>query len=129
MIKPGMDYVRSGIVDGEIAGKLTKVVPASGPEMTKQLCTLFDSIRPFKKESSGEERGDVEGIVAYALNWPLENSSSSSSSSSSTCCCGGCCSCRGGQAWPPHHTPGELCAAGQASHTPPACSPPADMRP
>jgi hypothetical protein len=46
------------------------------------LCTLFDSLWPFKKESSGEERGDVEGIVAYALNWPLDNSSSSSSSSS-----------------------------------------------
>jgi len=47
MIKPVMDYVRSGIVDGEIAGKLTKVVPASDLEMTKQLCTLLDSLWPF----------------------------------------------------------------------------------
>jgi hypothetical protein len=78
-----MDNVRSGIVDGEIVGKLAKVVPASDLEMTKQLCTLFDSSWPFKKESSSEERGDLEGIVAYALNRSLENSSSSSSSSSS----------------------------------------------
>ena len=105
MIKPMMDHVRSGIVYGEIVGKLAKVVPVSDLEMTKQFCTLFDSLWPFKKESSGEERGDLEGIVAYALNWSLENSSSSSS----------CCCWRGGQARPPQHTPGELCAAAQAS--------------
>jgi hypothetical protein len=35
----------------------------------------------------------------------------------------------GEQVWLPRHPPGELCAAAHAGQAPPACSPPAIMRP
>jgi hypothetical protein len=106
MIKPVMDYVRSGIVDGEIAGKLTKVVPASDLEMTKQYCARSSTrYGPSRRRAAARS-----AATSRASSRTRSTGRSRTPAAAAAAAAGG-----GGQARPPQHTPGELCAAAQAS--------------
>merc|ERR1711871_1941824 len=64
-----VDYVMFGLIDGEPVGRPAKVVPMGDIDLVKQLTVMIDALWPHKKDSTPEERGDLEAIFVYALNW------------------------------------------------------------
>merc|ERR1711871_1011717 len=64
-----VDYDMFGLIDGEPVGRPAKVVPMGDIDLVKQLTVMIDALWPHKKDSTPEERGDLEAIFVYALNW------------------------------------------------------------
>lgn len=62
-----VDYVLSGLIDGQQVEKLCQVIPIANLDLVKQLCSSLDVFL----HRHVEDRQDVEGIYIFCLVWSL----------------------------------------------------------
>jgi dynein heavy chain len=68
-VKRCIDYVLSGLVDGEMGEKLRQVIPISNIDMVKQLCSSLDAFLPAPSE--GADRSEIEQHYIFSLVWSV----------------------------------------------------------
>ena len=66
-VPPCIDYILSGLVDGEMGAKLKQVIPISNIDMVKQLCSSLDV---FVSPNITNE-SDLEGMYLFCVVWAL----------------------------------------------------------
>lgn len=66
-VKRCVDYVLSGLIDGQQVEKLRQVIFIPNLDLVKQLCSSLDVFL----EAEVEDRHDVEGIYIFCLVWSM----------------------------------------------------------
>ncbi|CAM9103575.1 unnamed protein product [Discosporangium mesarthrocarpum] len=66
-VKHCVDYVLSGLIDGQQVEKLQQVIPITNIDLVKQLCSSLDGFL----DVDIEDRTDIEGIYIFCLVWSM----------------------------------------------------------
>ncbi|CAM9109021.1 unnamed protein product [Choristocarpus tenellus] len=67
-VGPCVDYVLSGLIDGQQVEKLRQVIPITNLDLVKQLCS---SLEAFLGTNAVEDSTDVEGIYMFCIVWSI----------------------------------------------------------